>query len=259
MEDSDTGSEGGTPMGENCNDDESDGEGLSLEEIKHAMATYNNHDDETQDNGDCELAELHRIMAAHNDKISASAILSQTLKCAQHSDSEFGGAHICEEDESDDDIAMAGGDEPFKERVIQIAMDSGAGKNVAPPELLDGYKVVPSYGSKHNKHFVAANGGKILNLGESELNFDDGAGSRLRSTFQVAEVSRMLYSVSQLCDAGCDVSFNRLEGTAKKNGKVVAKFPRKGGLYVMTTTLKAPSAHHSATKANPEKGFARQD
>ena len=96
MEDSDTGSEGGTPMGENCNDDESDGDGLSLEEIKHAMATINNHDDETQDDGDCELAELHRIMAEHNDKISASAILSQTLKCAQYNDCECGGAHICE-------------------------------------------------------------------------------------------------------------------------------------------------------------------
>ena len=73
------------------------------------------HDDATQDNGDHGLAELHRIIAEHNHKTSASAILSQTLKRA-HDDDECGGAHICEEDESDDDIAMAGGDEPFKER-----------------------------------------------------------------------------------------------------------------------------------------------
>ena len=93
MEDSDTGSEGGTPMGENCSDDESDGDGLSLEEVRHAMAMINGHnddghDDETQDNGDHGLAELHRIMAEHNHKTSASAILSQTLKCTQHNDDE---------------------------------------------------------------------------------------------------------------------------------------------------------------------------
>jgi len=251
-------------------DEESDNDDLSMDEIKHAMAMHNNHnddlnnDDSDAEDDDCGADELHRIMAEHNmalhnAKASASAILSRTLKGMEGPDNDIGGTHICEEDESDDDIAMTGEGEPFKEKVIQIAIDSGAGKNVAPPECIDGYRVTPSYGSQHNKHFVAANGGKILNLGESVLNFDDGAGSRLRSTFQVAEVSRMLYSVSQLCDAGCDVSFSKSEGIVRKGGKVVAKFPRKGGLYVMTTTLKAPSANKNTGKADPEKGFARQD
>jgi hypothetical protein len=170
------------------------------------------------------------------------------------------GANICEEDDSDDELAVAGNTEPepFHERTIQIAMDSGAGKNVAPPEMVEGYQVNPSYGSSNNKHFVAANGGKILNLGECDLNFNDGSGSRMRSTFQIAEVSRMLYSVSQLCDAGCDVAFNKSEGKVTKNGKLLAKFPRRGGLYVMTTTLKSPHAHKTKPETKPDTGFAGQ-
>ena len=189
--------------------------------------------------------------------MTASEALSRELKQTDR-DADMSATNICEEDDSDDELDVAGSgdvDKPFVEKTIQIAIDSGAGKNVTPPEVLDGYTVSPSYGSRHNKHFVAANGGKILNLGETELNFNDGAGSRMRSTFQVAEVSRMLYSVSQLCDAGCDVAFTKTEGKVTKDGKLLATFPRKGGLYVMTTTLKAPTAH----KPKPDTGFVRQD
>jgi hypothetical protein len=139
-------------------------------------------------------------------------------------------------------------------------VDSGAGKNVAPPEMIEGYTVTPSHGSTNNKHFVAANGGKIINLGEADLNFNDGAGSRMRSNFQIAEVSRMLYSVSQLCDAGCAVEFDSGEGRVSKGGKLLAKFPRKGGLYVMTTVLKGPTAHQSKRPEAPkvDAHFTRQ-
>jgi len=257
-----------------------DDDELTMDEIMHGMATINNgidgsgsikcnglattdgddgnhlgdDDDFDQDEG---LAEIARLMHQRRQRLTASETLSRALK--QHdADAEAGSTNICEEDDTDDELAVAGsGDakEPeFVERTVQIAVDSGAGKNVAPPDLIEGYTVTPSYGSRHNKHFVAANGGKILNLGETSLNFNDGSGSRMRSTFQVAEVSRMLYSVSQLCDAGCDVSFNKDEGRVTKDGKTLAKFPRKGGLYVMTTTLKAPTAH----KQRPDTGFARQ-
>jgi len=247
--------------------DESDDDGLSMDDIIRGMAIVNNgidnhlddaeqHDEDfDQDEG---LAEIARLMHERQQRLTASETLSQALK-RHDMDAETGSTNICEEDDTDDELDMAGnGDakEPaFVERTVQIAMDSGAGKNVAPPELIDGYTVSPSYGSRHNKHFVAANGGKILNLGETSLNFNDGSGSRMRSTFQVAEVSRMLYSVSQLCDAGCDVSFNKDEWKVTKDGKILAKFPRKGGLYVMTTTLKAPTAH----KQRPDTGFVRQD
>ena len=153
---------------------------------------------------------------------------------------------VFEEELSDDeDLGVA---EEFQEREIHIAMDSGAGKNVAPPEAIEGYKVSPSPGSKKGKHFVAANGGQILNLGEAVLNMDDNQGHKIRSNFQVAEVSRMLYSVSQCCDTGCEVHFTATEGLVTKQGKTVATFPRRGGLYVMSTKLKSPSAHELKPK-----------
>jgi hypothetical protein len=202
------------------------------------------------------------VLAQHNndeyeiiddDVPTASQTLSRQLKQAQV------GIACCEEEESDpDDDALAASHEPsFHEKRVQIAMDSGAGKNVTPPELIEGYAVQPSYGSRHNKHFVAANGGKILNLGEATLNFNDGAGSKLRSNFQVAEVSRMLYSVSQICDTECEVHFNKSEGTVIKDNKIIARFPRKGGLYVMETTLKAPAAHQKGSAKATDQDFIR--
>jgi hypothetical protein len=159
---------------------------------------------------------------------------------------------VFEEELSDDDEEVDVAEE-FEEKEVHIAMDSGAGKNVAPPDLIEGYKVSPSNGSKRGKHFVAANGAQILNLGETMLNMDDEQGHKMRSNFQVAEVSRMLYSVSQTCDTGCEVHFTASEGVVTKGGKVVANFPRRGGLYVMTTKLKSPQAHDP----NP-KDFGRR-
>jgi len=187
---------------------------------------------------------------------SSSRRLSDALRRPAEDHDETAHAACLDEEQSDDEIVAAAAAEPtFQERVVQIAIDSGAGKNVAPPELVEGYRVSPSQGSKSGKHFVAANGGRILNLGETVLNLMDEKGGKLRSNFQIAEVSRMLYSVSQICDAGCEVKFNKNEGLVQKDGRTLARFPRKGGLYVLTTTMRSPDAH----LAKPaEAGFAGQ-
>jgi hypothetical protein len=77
-------------------------------------------------------------------------------------------------------------------------------------------------------------------------------GAMINSVFQVAQVSRPLYSVSKICDSGCDVTFNKTEGRVLKNGKLIATFPRRGGLYVNTFLVKPsdPSKHK-------EMGFTR--
>jgi hypothetical protein len=49
----------------------------------------------------------------------------------------------------------------------------------------------------------------------------------------VTDVTRALYSVSKMCDEGCEVHFTATEGIVTKQGKVVAKFVREGGLYVV--------------------------
>ena len=78
-------------------------------------------------------------------------------------------------------------------------------------------------------------------------------GVRINSVFQIARVSRPLYSVSRVCDAGCEVSFNQTEGKVTKNGKVIAVFPRRGGLYVGTLMVKP-----AQPKVHDQMGFVRQ-
>ena len=95
---------------------------------------------------------------------------------------------------------------------IKIAIDSGGGDHVAGADLVGTNLVMPSAGSRNGRHFVAANGDRILNRGEAKLKLNDpNAGTILNSTFQVADVTRALYSVSKMCDEGCVVTFAESE------------------------------------------------
>jgi len=120
----------------------------------------------------------------------------------------------------------------IRSRVIRVALDSGAGDHVASPEDVEGFSIVPSEYSRAGRSFVAANGGKIANHGEATVKMRSQKGKKLASTFQVAQVTRPLYSVSKLCDAGYDVSFSRADAVVRKNGETVHAFKREGGLYV---------------------------
>jgi hypothetical protein len=122
----------------------------------------------------------------------------------------------------------------IRSRAMRVALDSGAGDHVASPHDVEGFAIVPSEYSKAGRNFVAANGGKIINHGEATMKMKNEKGKKIASTFQVADVTRPLYSVSKLCDAGYKVEFDGDEAvvTRKKTGKVVQSFKREGGLYV---------------------------
>ena len=120
----------------------------------------------------------------------------------------------------------------LRKRTIKVAMDSGAGDHVASPEDVEGFAIEESPNSKAGRNFVAANGGKIRNHGQSMVKMRTKDGMRVASTFQVADVTRPLYSVPKLCDAGYDVSFKKDEALVTKGGKVIHRFHREEGLYV---------------------------
>jgi len=120
----------------------------------------------------------------------------------------------------------------IRRRTIKVALDSGAGDHVASPEDCEGFAIEESPNSKAGRNFVAANGGKIVNHGQSTVRMKTPKGRRVASTFQVAEVTRPLYSVSKLCDYGYGVNFTADEGVVKKNGEVIHVFKREGGLFV---------------------------
>eukprot|EP00969_Alexandrium_andersonii_P331945 14670426-Alexandrium_andersonii.AAC.1 len=61
-----------------------------------------------------------------------------------------------------------------------------------PERLLCGYEVVAGEASQKGVHYLAADGGRIPNLGEAELGFVTKEKHRCRIKFQVAAVKRPL-------------------------------------------------------------------
>ena len=113
-----------------------------------------------------------------------------------------------------------------------IAVDSGAADPVMPRRVVRGRgnKIRPSKASGAGVHYVSATANRIRNEGETGLHFDTDDGQKLNWTFQIAEVNKVLESVSYLVDhnhrvvfdsdldTGEDVSFitNKTNGESKQ-------------------------------------------
>ena len=126
--------------------------------------------------------------------------------------------------------------EPF-----EVLLDSGAGEHVANDKDAPGYTVVESRGSKVGQNFVGAGGHRMKNRGEMVLALRTAEGKGINTTFQVSDVTRPLWSVARICDAGFDVIFCK-DGARviSPKGKVVCKFARVGNLYKIKLDLKNP-------------------
>ena len=144
------------------------------------------------------------------------------------------------EDDDHGDICAA------VERVrIRPAMDSGAVANVIhPKELPDDAVVKPN---TTGKHFRGANNSVIENYGDAETILESQTGE-VGCGWKVADVSRPLHSVSQVCGpaggaevAKQDVMFNNdvcvvmppgLLREILKRVDPIAQYDREGNLYV---------------------------
>ena len=71
---------------------------------------------------------------------------------------------------------------------------------------------------------------------------DNGASRNVNATFQVADITRPLLSVTKICEKGVLEVVCRQDAayTLDKHKKIVAKFPRKNGLYISTMDVKNP-------------------
>jgi hypothetical protein len=144
------------------------------------------------------------------------------------------------------------GDEEYRETTIEVALDSGAVDHVINKADIPGYSVTPSIGSRRGLHFVAANGDVIHNRGEAVINLmpeDTKVG--LKSTFQVADVSRPLYSATKITDQGCEITMNKERAIVTKNGRQIAKFVRKKGLYLCKMAIRMPKPDDKAQSSFP--------
>jgi len=136
---------------------------------------------------------------------------------------------------------------------MEVVLDSGAGAHVANDKVLPGYAPQPSALSRAGAAFVAADGGRIENKGEGEVNMlapnEKGSPQSVRAKFQCADVTRALLSVGLVHDAGLDTKFHKeWAKVLDASGKQLMYFARKHGLYIATVKIPNPLF----------KGFQRQ-
>ncbi len=124
--------------------------------------------------------------------------------------------------------------------LIGVALDSGAGDHVLSRVDIPGFSIEESAGSRAGRNFVAAGGKRIRNEGQALLHLLADGGAGLRSVFQVAEVTRPLWSVGKICDQGFDAHFTARKATISKDGKEVLTFERRNGLYLGMIRLRNP-------------------
>ena len=138
---------------------------------------------------------------------------------------------------------------------IQGVMDSGASESVAPPSMCPDVAVTPSAGSKAGQNYISASDDLLPNLGEQHIDIvtEDGRDGRIR--YQIADVTRPLNSVSEICDAGGEmgqqVTFGRHGGQILNlETGMITNFKRDDGIYVLEMWVRP--------KSDDASGFARQ-
>ena len=151
-----------------------------------------------------------------------------------------------------DEALNAVGEEPDY-IFIEICLDSGAGDHVLARIDVPGFTVEESPASRAGRGLVAANNKKIANEGQTTVRMLDKDGRGLRSVFQVAEVSRPLWSVGKICDAGFRAKFSKDKAViTDEAGREVLVFERKQGLYLGLLQVRNPKF-----KPKNESGFPR--
>ena len=139
-------------------------------------------------------------------------------------------------------------------KVISMVMDSGAAESVAPSDLAPWVEVSESPGSQRGQVYVSASGERIPNLGQKQLEVVTDEGKSATATFQVAEVTRALCSISRVCDQGNQVIFEKNGGWIVAPDGTSTAFKRENNVYALDLHVLDPG-----TEEHPgQSGFTRQ-
>ena len=122
---------------------------------------------------------------------------------------------------------------------LNVTIDSGACDHVVPPNLIDPSQVKVTEAVRQGVHYTTANGSKLANLGEIEVEGVTDDQTCLNLTFQVAAVKKSLGSVRKICDAGNRVVFENIsdvQGGYVEDTTTGARTPInfEGGTYGVT-------------------------
>ena len=120
------------------------------------------------------------------------------------------------------------------EEVFPITIDSGAVDTVGPKRVGEGFPITPTKESVMGIGYKAANGTYIKNYGERVIEGLTEKGQNVKMKVTVADVSKVLASVSKICECGSRVVFDDAGSYIedKRTGERTALHKRRG-VYVM--------------------------
>ena len=127
--------------------------------------------------------------------------------------------------------------------VVESIVDSGAARSVCPIHFCDSFGTQkPPAGVV--EHFKTATGARVPNEGKRTIRSFGDNGAILSTTYSVADIAVPLDSVSQMCDSGSTVIFNKHGGRViGSNGAVICQFDRKNDTYVRRSWIQKPVAN----------------
>ena len=102
--------------------------------------------------------------------------------------------------------------------VIKVTADSGAADHVAPVDMAQYVELKETEASRQGIKYVAANGHRITNLGQREVQGKTDEGVSLGITWQVADIKKPLASIGRMCDAGNVAVFTKGGGYVVPQG-----------------------------------------
>ena len=85
---------------------------------------------------------------------------------------------------------------------VRRVMDSGCGVSAAPPGMCPACSIAEPEGSRRGQEFMSASEDTMPNLGEQKLCVVLNNGGETMVKYQIADVSRALNSITEMCDAG---------------------------------------------------------
>jgi hypothetical protein len=134
----------------------------------------------------------------------------------------------------------------------KITIDSGAADSVMPLAMLPNEEMKEGKAKKAGVKYIAANGGKMDNMGEKRVRFKKACGGGMNSImFQVTDVGKPLAAVSKMLDQGNTVVFTRKEGQKSyvvndATGEKI-EFEEERGTFVMEVEFFEPEAGQGFT------------
>ena len=123
---------------------------------------------------------------------------------------------------------------------VEVLVDSGAGARVCGPQHFESFAMSSDPARTNaNAEYVAADGGRIPNLGEEQVTGMSDLGTNMAIKFQVTSVDKPLIAVSMLTAAGHEVTFGQAGGTVR-NKVTGRKTPvmKRNNVYVVNIWVK---------------------